>query len=94
MIQFTLPLLLEFYNEGRISLETIAMAAAHNPAVRYQIRDRGFIREGYFADLTAFSADELTVPSESSILSLCGWSCRKKNKGQSADDNGQRKRCI
>ena len=74
MIQFTLPLLLEFYNEGRISLETIAMAAAHNPAVRYQIRDRGFIREGYFADLTAFSADELTVPSESSILSLCGWS--------------------
>ena len=74
MIQFTLPLLLDFYNEGKLSLETIARAAAHNPAIRYQLKDRGFIREGYYADLAAFSVKDITEPAESSLLSLCRWS--------------------
>ena len=74
MIQFTLPLLLDFYNEGKLSLETIARAAAHNPAIRYQLKDRGFIREGYYADLAAFSVKDNTEPAESSLLSLCRWS--------------------
>jgi dihydroorotase len=52
IVQFSLNIMLEFYRQGLISLEKIAEKMCHNPAILYQIEKRGFIREGYFADLT------------------------------------------
>ena len=51
LIQHSLVAMLEFYHQGKITLEKIAQKMSHNPAIVFQIQDRGFIREGYFADL-------------------------------------------
>ena len=46
-----LPILIEFYKNKKISLEKIVEKTAHNPAILFRIEKRGFIREGYYADL-------------------------------------------
>ena len=51
LIQHSLVIMLEFYRQGKISLEKIVEKMAHNPAILYRIDKRGFIREGYHADL-------------------------------------------
>ncbi|CAN5470057.1 dihydroorotase [soil metagenome] len=74
LIQHSLVAMLEFYHQGRISLEKITQKMAHHPAILFRIQDRGFIREGYFADLTlADLADPWTV-SRGNVLAKCGWS--------------------
>ena len=50
-MQHALPALLEMYHQGKITLEQIAEKMAHNVAICFQIEKRGFIREGYWADL-------------------------------------------
>jgi dihydroorotase len=50
IVQHSLNIMLEFYKQGLISLEKIAEKMCHNPAILYKIENRGFIREGYFAD--------------------------------------------
>ncbi|WP_242617367.1 amidohydrolase family protein [Cecembia calidifontis] len=52
IIQHSLNIMLEFFKQGLISLEKIAEKMCHNPAILYGIENRGFIREGYYADLT------------------------------------------
>jgi len=74
IIQFSLNIMLDFYKRGLLSLEKIVQKMCHNPAILYGIQKRGFIREGYFADLAIVDLDtELTVTKEG-ILSKCGWS--------------------
>ncbi|MBM3412997.1 MAG: dihydroorotase [Bacteroidetes bacterium] len=74
IIQFSLNIMLDFYQRGLISLEKIVQKMCHNPAILYGIQKRGFIREGYFADLAIVDLDtELNVTKEE-ILSKCGWS--------------------
>ncbi len=74
IVQFSLNIMLEFFKQGLISLEKIAEKMCHNPATLYNIEKRGFIREGYFADLTIVDLDSTWKVSKENILSKCGWS--------------------
>jgi dihydroorotase len=74
IVQHSLNIMLEFYKQGLISLEKIAEKMCHNPAILYQIEKRGFIREGYFADLTIVDLDAPWTVAKNNILSKCGWS--------------------
>jgi dihydroorotase len=74
MVQHSLNIMLEFYKQGLISLEKIAEKMCHNPAILYHIEKRGFIREGYFADLTLVDLNTSWTVNKENILYKCGWS--------------------
>lgn len=74
IVQHSLNIMLEFYKQGRITLEKIAEKMCHNPAILYHIHKRGFIREGYFADLTIVDLQNSWTVAQDNILSKCGWS--------------------
>ena len=74
IIQFSLNIMLEFFRQGQISLEKIVQKMSHNPAILYGIQKRGFIREGYFADLAIVDLNAEWTVSKECILSKCGWS--------------------
>jgi dihydroorotase len=74
LIQHSLVAMLEFYHQGKISLEKIAQKMAHNPAILFQISKRGFIREGYFADLAIVDLKSPWIVSKDNILAKCKWS--------------------
>lgn len=74
IVQHSLNIMLEFFKQGLISLEKIAEKMCHNPAKLYRIENRGFIREGYCADLTIVELDSSWTVSKDTILSKCGWS--------------------
>ena len=74
LVQHALPAMLEFYRQGKISLENIAGKMAHDVATCFRIRDRGFIREGYWADLVLADLNSQTTVEKSNILYKCGWS--------------------
>jgi dihydroorotase len=74
LIQHTLLMMLEFYKEGKISLEKIVEKMCHAPAICFQISERGFVREGYFADLVLFDLEQNTRVSKENILYQCAWS--------------------
>ncbi|HZI24761.1 MAG TPA: amidohydrolase family protein, partial [Chryseolinea sp.] len=70
----TLVAMLEFYHQGKISLEKIVQKMSHNPSILFQISKRGFIREGYFADLVLVDLNRSWTISKENILAGCGWS--------------------
>lgn len=74
LVQHALVALLEMYHQGKISLETIVQKAAHNPAILFRIPERGFIREGYFADLVLVDLNNSWTVQPDNILYQCGWS--------------------
>ena len=74
MVQHSLNVMLEFYKQGKISLEKIVEKMCHNPAILYHIEKRGFIREGYYADLVLVDMDAPWTVSKENILYKCGWS--------------------
>ena len=74
LVQHSLNCLLEFYAQGKISLEKIVEKMCHNPAILYRIKERGYIREGYFADLTLVDLNSEWTVSKDNILYKCGWS--------------------
>jgi len=74
IVQFSLNIMLEFYKQGLISLVKIAEKMCHNPAILYGIEKKGFIREGYDADLTIVDLDSSFTVTPEIILSKCGWS--------------------
>ena len=74
IIQHSLNIMLEFYKKGQISLEKIAEKMCHNPAILYDISMRGFIREGYCADLTIVDLNSDWTVNKDNILYKCGWS--------------------
>ncbi|WP_114418827.1 dihydroorotase [Marinospirillum perlucidum] len=74
LVQHALPSLLDHYHAGRLSLETIAQKASHNPAEAYQVKDRGYIREGYFADLVLVDLQGESLVDKASLFYKCGWS--------------------
>src|SRR5690606_26174568 len=73
LVQQSVQAMFEFYEQGKISLETIVQKMSHNPAILFRIKDRGFIREGYWADLT-FVKKEANVLKKSDLLYKCAWS--------------------
>ncbi len=74
LVQYALPTLLEHYHRGLFSLELIVHKVCHAPAIRFQVADRGFIREGYWADLTLIDLNSSDRVQKSNILSKCAWS--------------------
>ncbi|HEX8378845.1 MAG TPA: amidohydrolase family protein, partial [Pedobacter sp.] len=74
LVQHALLAMLEFYHKGQISLEKVAKKMAHNPAICFNIEKRGFIREGYWADLVLVDLNKAYGVSKDNILSKCGWS--------------------
>ena len=74
LIQYSLPLLLEMNKKNKFSLEKIVQKTSHSVADLFQIKDRGYIREGYFADIVLFDPSLITKVSEEKILSKCNWS--------------------
>ena len=74
MVQHSLNIMLEFYKQGLISLEKIVEKMCHNPVTLYRIEKRGFIREGYFADLSIVNLHSDWTVMKDNILYKCGWS--------------------
>lgn len=74
LIQHGLQLMLEHHLQGKITLEKIVEKMCHAPAICFQIAERGFIREGYYADLTITDLHKPFTVRKSNILYHCGWS--------------------
>jgi dihydroorotase len=74
LVQHFLPMLLELSRSGHLSLEQIVEKAAHNPARLFGIARRGFIREGYCADLVVVDLEAEQQVTRDSLLYKCGWS--------------------
>ena len=74
MIQFSLPVMLELADEGVITLERLAQLMMHNPAHLFSLRDRGYLRPGYKADLVVVNPHDPWTVTTDVIQSRCGWS--------------------
>jgi dihydroorotase len=74
LVQHALPAMLAFVNQGKISIEKVVEKMCHNPAICFQVKNRGFIREGYFADLVLVDLDNPWEVAKDNILYKCGWS--------------------
>lgn len=74
LVQHALVALLELYHQGVFTLEKIVRKSAHNVADMFAIDKRGFIREGYFADLVLVDLNEPWQVTKSNLLYKCGWS--------------------
>ncbi len=74
LVQHSLVAMLELYHKGIFSLSKIVEKMCHNPAILFNIRGRGFIREGYKADLCLVNPSDPWTVSKENILYKCGWS--------------------
>ena len=74
LIQHSFNIMLEFYQKGKISLERIIEKMCHAPADCFRIEDRGYIREGYWADLVIFDPEINWQVSKEQLAYKCGWS--------------------
>ena len=74
LVQHPLLLMLHYYKAGRISLEKIVQKMSHAVAECFQIAERGYLREGYFADAVIVNMNEQTTVTKENILYGCGWS--------------------
>jgi dihydroorotase len=72
-VQHSLVAMLEFHHAKKISLETIVQKMCHAPATCFHIENRGFIRKGYFADLTLVDLNSPWTVDKSNILYKCKW---------------------
>ncbi|MBK9291466.1 MAG: dihydroorotase [Bacteroidetes bacterium] len=74
LVQHLLPAMLEKWKDGTISLEKIVEKACHAPAMAFKINKRGFIRQGYFADLVLVDPNRPWTVNKENVLYKCGWS--------------------
>ncbi len=74
LVQHSVAAMLEFFKQGKITLEKIVEKMCHNPAILFMIKDRGFIREGYFADIVLADLNHPWTIEKGNILAKCGWS--------------------
>ncbi|UZO82026.1 dihydroorotase [Aquimarina sp. ERC-38] len=74
LVQHALPAMLEFYHQGKISLEKIVEKMCHNPAILFQIEKRGYIKEGYKADAVLVDLNAPWTVTKENIAYKCGWS--------------------
>ncbi len=74
LIQHTLNVMLEAYQAGKISLERIIEKMCHAPAICFQVKERGYIREGYWADLALVDLEKNWTVTKDNIHFKCGWS--------------------
>jgi dihydroorotase len=74
LVQHSLPAMLDFYQQGRLSLEKVVEKMCHAPAECFRVDRRGYIREGYWADLALIDPDQPWEVRPSNIYYKCGWS--------------------
>ncbi len=74
LVQHSLLMMLSFFNKGQTSLEKIVQKMCHNVADCFQVVDRGYIREGYYADLVLFNLNIEQVIQKNQLYYQCGWS--------------------
>jgi dihydroorotase len=74
LIQHSLVTMLEMHHQGKIGLEKVVQKMSHNPAILFNIEKRGFIREGYFADLALVDLNRPWTVDRGNVLAQCGWS--------------------
>ena len=74
LVQHSLNAMMEFYHQGKISMEMIVQKMCHDPAELFQVEKRGYIRKGYFADLVLVDPQQSYTVNASNILYKCGWS--------------------
>lgn len=74
LVQHALVALFEAHHQGKISVEKIVEKACHNPAILFDVEKRGYIREGYFADLVILDPQNPWTVNKDNILYKCGWS--------------------
>ena len=74
LVQHALPAILELVKNGKISLAKVVEKMCHNPAICFRVEKRGYIREGYFADLVLVDLNNPWEVNKENILYKCGWS--------------------
>lgn len=74
LVQHALPALLEMYHQNKLTLEMIVEKTAHNVAEIYKLKERGYIREGYYADLVLVDINQSWKVTKENILYKCKWS--------------------
>jgi dihydroorotase len=74
LVQHSLVGMMQKYEQGLISLEQIVQKMCHNPAILFDITDRGYLREGYYADITVVAPNSKWMVSKENIAYKCGWS--------------------
>jgi len=74
LIQHSLVAMMELYHRGLFKIEKIVEKMCHNPSILYRIKSRGFIREGYKADICIVNPNEPWTAGSENILAKCGWS--------------------
>lgn len=73
LVQTALPSLLTLVNQGKFDIEKIVQKTAHNVADLFNVENRGYIREGYFADLVLVDMQKPTIVNNQDMLYQCGW---------------------
>lgn len=73
LVQEALLSLLTHVERGVLTIEEVVQKVCHNVAIRYQVKDRGFIREGYWADLVLLDRQQSQLSSDSDMAYRCGW---------------------
>ncbi|WP_066837008.1 dihydroorotase [Rufibacter ruber] len=74
LVQHSLQVMLSFYKQGKISLERVVEKMCHAPAICFQVEKRGFIREGYWADLVLVDLEQNYTVKRADVYYKCGWS--------------------
>jgi dihydroorotase len=74
LVQHALPAMLELFHQGKISIEKIVEKMSHHVAEIYRIKERGYIRQGYFADIVLVDLNKEWQVTSQNILYKCGWS--------------------
>jgi len=74
LVQHSLVAMLEFYHQKKISLEKIVEKMSHHPAILFRVKERGFVREGYYADAVLVDLNDPWEVSRENLLYKCGWS--------------------
>jgi dihydroorotase len=74
LVQHSLVTMLELYHQNKLSLNDIVYKMCHTPADIFQIKDRGYIREGYWADLVLVELDSPWIVNKANTLYKCKWS--------------------
>ncbi len=74
LVQHALPAMMEYVRNESMTIEQLVEKMCHNPAILFNIKERGFLREGYYADLVLLDASQPWTVNKSNILYHCGWS--------------------
>ena len=74
LVQHSLQTMLDFYHQEKISLERVVEKMAHAPAICFEIEERGFLREGYWADIAIVDINKSSTVDKSNLYAKCGWS--------------------